>query len=382
MATSGADEPIALIGPHPPFRGGIAHFTERVGSGLQQVGHLVLAISFSRLYPGVLFPGRSQVEGDVATDSDPVCAIDSIDPFSWARTAKLILDRGATAAVFMYWMPFFAPAYCTIASKLRKRGVRIVGLVHNAIPHERHPGDRLLTRRFLRTCDSVIVLSESVRNDVRSLVPGATVRVQPHPVYDQFGEPIAREAARERLDIDESTPMLLFFGIVRPYKGLNVLLDALPSVLIDRPDAILVIAGEFYEDVEKYRAQISRLDVGNHVLLVDQYIPTDEVRDYFCSADVVVQPYIAATQSGVIAIARHFGVPIVATDTGGLAKAIGESGIAVSPGDSEELGNAIRIQLSSTQARLPNVDRPSGGPEDSWKNFAEELLKGISGLDG
>ncbi|GMQ81216.1 MAG: glycosyltransferase family 4 protein [Rhodothermia bacterium] len=380
MATSGADGPIALIGPHPPFRGGIAHFTERVGSGLQQAGRSVLFISFSRLYPGVLFPGRSQVEGDVVSDSDsepisePNCTIDSINPLSWARTAKFIVGKGARTAIFMYWMPFFAPPYRAIARRLRKRGVRIVGVVHNAIPHERHPGDRLLTRRFLRTCDSVIVLSESVGNDVRSLVPGATVRVQPHPVYDQFGEPIAGEAARKRLDIDESTKMLLFFGIVRPYKGLNVLLDALPSVLDEHSDTILVIAGEFYEDVENYRAQITRLNIENHVRVVDQYIPSGNVRDYFCAADVVVQPYTAATQSGVIAIARHFGVPVVATDTGGLAEAIGESGVAVPPGDSKELGNAIRTVLSSALAHIADVDRTPEREGASWINFAEALL--------
>lgn len=372
MSNKGLGGPIVLIGPHPPFRGGIAHFTERVAHGLRHAGHSVLAISFSRLYPRVFFPGRSQIEEEPIEKALSACIIDSINPVSWSKTASQILKGTGKTVVFMYWLPFLAPAYTSIAHKLHRKGVRVVGIVHNALPHERHVGDRFLTSRFLRSCDSVIVLSRSVEKEVLSLVPDVRVRYHPHPVYDQFGEAISQEAARSKLELDQHGKVLLFFGMVRKYKGLRVLLDALPGVVRNYPEIMLLVAGEFYEEVNKFREQISKLGVEDHVRLVDRYIPSGEVRDYFSAADVVVQPYISATQSGVIQTAFQFGTPVISTDVGGLSEAVGDAGMLVPADNPKALGRAIdrffsedlkpqmqecglRIRESSTWTRYVDV---------------------------
>jgi len=377
MPNKGPGGPIVLIGPHPPFRGGIAHFTERLARGLRQEGQSVLAISFSRLYPRILFPGRSQVEDERTEELQPECIIDSLNPVSWSRTSRHILESNGKIAVFMYWMPFFAPAYVRIAQRLKKKGVRIIGIVHNALPHERHVGDRYLTRRFLRKCDSVMVLSRSVQKDVLSLVPDARVRLHPHPVYDQFGEAISQEAARTKLSIEQNGKVLLFFGLVRTYKGLHVLLHALPRVVRKFPEALLLVAGEFYEDVDIYRKQISKLGIGNHVRLVDRYIPSGEVRDYFSAADVVVQPYIKATQSGVIQTAFQFAIPVIATDVGGLSEAVGDAGLIVPADNPGALGSAIeRFFSEDLKSRLQEPARRIR-ESSTWARYAQVLLEEI-----
>ncbi len=380
MSNKGPDGPLVLIGPHPPFRGGIAHFTERVTNGLQHAGHSILAISFARLYPRVFFPGRSQVEEERAEKAQSACIIDSINPFSWSRAARRILKGNGRAAIFMYWMPFFAPAYTGIARRLRRNGVRVVGIVHNALPHERHIGDRFLTRRFLRSCDSVMVLSRSVEKDVLSLAPDVRVRFHPHPVYDQFGEAISQEAARSTLELERHGKVLLFFGMVRNYKGLHVLLDALPGVVRNYPEVVLLVAGEFYEDVDRYRKQISHLGIGDHVRLVDRYIPSGEVRDYFSAADVVVQPYITATQSGVIQTAFQFGTPVIATDVGGLSETVGDAGMIVPAENPEALGRAIgRFFSEDLKPQMQECGRRIR-ESSTWARYVDALLDEMNAI--
>lgn len=339
---------VALVGPHPPYRGGIAHFTERLSTHLGAAGLKVIPISFSRLYPDILFPGRSQFEEIDQSDAS-IRLIDSIRPWTWTRTAKRIEQSGASAAVFMYWMPFFAPAMRTIARYLRKRGIRTIAVVHNAVPHERHAGDRWLSRSFLRSCDASIVLSKTVERDVRELVPGQPVHFAPHPVYDQFGDLVDATVARRNLAIGQDRKVLLFFGMVRKYKGLNVLLEALPAVIDRLPEVLLIVAGEFYDDTETYREEIVRLGLTEHVEIHDEYIPKNRVAIYFSAADVVVQPYLSATQSGVVQIATNFERPCIVTDVGGLAETVGRagSGMVVPPSDVRALSDAVIRYFSS-----------------------------------
>ena len=352
MSADERRERVALIGPHPPYRGGIAHFTERLGAHLTEAGLSVFPVSFSRLYPDLLFPGQSQYEEGSVAREGPECLIDSINPLSWRKTARTIVSDGADAAIFMYWMPFFAPAMRSIAGYLRAKGVGTIAVVHNAVPHERHPGDKKLSRAFLRKCDVAIVLSKNVGNDVKELVPEARICFAPHPVYDQFGARIDGATARRMIGLREDHKVLLFFGMIRRYKGLHVLIDAFPRVMNLFPEARLVVAGEFYDDVESYRAQIESLGISDYVILTEEYVPSDRVAVYFSAADVVVQPYLRATQSGVVQAAFNFEKPVIVTDVGGLAEIVGDTsaGIVVPPGDDEALTAAI-LQFFSEDMR-------------------------------
>ncbi|GIV58657.1 MAG: glycosyl transferase [Rhodothermaceae bacterium] len=335
---------LALVGPVYPYRGGIAHFTEATYRGLQARGHDVAAITFRRQYPAWLFPGTTQFEA--TPPADPIPAerlIDTVHPGTWLRSARHIARLAPEAVVFQYWMPFFAPAFGTVARWLRRRDIPALAVVHNALPHEGRPGDRALSRYFLRACAGYVTLSEAVTRDLATLGVRGPVRQVAHPVYDRFGDPVPKAEARAALDLPPDAPVLLFFGFVRRYKGLHVLLEALPRIVAERPDVRLVVAGEFYEDEAPYRQQIATHGLSEHVHLHAGYIPNDRVATYFSAADLVVQPYVSATQSGVAQIAFHFERPVVVTDVGGLAEVVphGRAGLVVPPGDPEALAGAV-----------------------------------------
>ncbi len=339
---------IGVVGPMHPYRGGIAHFTEMTVTGLGERGHDVRPVNFSRQYPELLFPGETQYEPE--SDVPPAVRgaprpLDSINPFSWFRTGFHLRDAAPDAVVFQYWMPFFAPAYGVVARGLRRHyGIPSFAVVHNALPHERHLGDALLSRFFLDACAGHVVMSEAVAADTRRLAgPEVSLKQIEHPVYERFGDPVSKAEARAALDLSDDAPVILFFGFVRAYKGLHVLLKAMPDVLADHPDLHLVVAGEPYDDPERYRAMIDRHGLHDRVQWHDAYIPSDEVPTYFCAADLVVQPYVSATQSGVAQIATHFETPMVVTDVGGLAESIPheEAGFVVPPENSEALAAAI-----------------------------------------
>ncbi len=338
---------IAVVGPVHPYRGGIAHFTEMTVEGLAERGHDVRPVSFSRQYPEFLFPGKTQFEPD---DDAPVAVrgaprlLDSLNPLSWLRTAQWLREQSPDAVVFQYWMPFFAPAYGIIAWILRWAGIPSFAVVHNALPHERHVGDAWLSRVFLKACEGHVVMSDAVADDLRPLrAPDASVRRIEHPVYERFGDPVSKGKARAALGLPMDAPVLLFFGFVREYKGLHVLLKAMPDVLEGLPDAHLVVAGEPYDDPERYRQLIRSHGLSDRVHWYDDYIPSEAVPAVFCGADLVVQPYVSATQSGVAQIATHFEVPMIVTDVGGLAETIPheEVGFVVPPEDPAALADSI-----------------------------------------
>jgi glycosyltransferase involved in cell wall biosynthesis len=339
---------IAIVGPVHPYRGGIAHFTEMTAEVLARRGHDVHLVSFSRQYPELLFPGRTQFEPD---DEAPALVrnaprvLDSINPVSWFRTGFHIRDIAPDAVLFQYWMPFFAPAYGVVARGLQRHyGIPSFALVHNALPHERHLFDATLSRYFLNICAGHVVMSDAVATDVRSLCD-APVRLEQieHPVYERFGDPLPQREARARLGLSAESPVLLFFGFVREYKGLHVLLNALPQIREQLPDVRLVIAGEAYGDPERYQSIIREHGLNGIVDWHDGYVPSDDVPAYFSAADLVVQPYVTATQSGVAQIAFHFETPMVVTDVGGLAEVVpdGDAGYVVPPESPEDLAAAV-----------------------------------------
>jgi glycosyltransferase involved in cell wall biosynthesis len=370
---------VVLVGPAYPYRGGIAQFTDSMARGLRQRGHEECIVTFSRQYPGWLFPGKSQYESDPEEgrlqEADEL--IDSLNPLTWRSAARHIADDLPDAVIFQYWLPFFAPAYGVVAGNVRKRveGVRILAVAHNVLPHERRPGDMALGRYFLGKCDGVVALSASVASDARSLRIGAEIRTLSHPVYEHFGDIIPREQAREQLGIGADAEVMLFFGFIRTYKGLHILLEALPRIASARPRAQLIIAGEFYDDEEPYRRLIHMHDLENRVHLFDRYIPEHEVSTYFSASDVVVQPYVSATQSGVVQTAYHFDRPAIVSDVGGLAEVVphGEAGLVVKPNDPSGLADAcIRFFAGHMAGRLTEGVRREK-VKYGWDPFLESV---------
>lgn len=340
---------VGLVGPMYPYRGGIAQFLEKIGDGMAARGHELIPVTFSRQYPELLFPGKTQYVPDDREPPEsfsgaPERLLDPLNPLSWYRTARHLTSRAPDLVVFTYWMAFFSPAFGTIARYLRRRGIRIVTLVHNALPHERHVGDAALGRFFLKACDGLIALSESVEDDLQKIGVHRPIQRLHHPLYNTFGDPLDRRRARERLGLDEDAPTLLFFGFVRRYKGLHVLLEALPEIRRHLPDVQLMVAGEFYDEKAFYEDLIDENDLRSSIHLHDGYVEDDEVTLYFSAADVVVQPYLSATQSGVGKIAYHFNRPLIVTEVGGLPEMVpdGDAGFVVPPDDTSALATAVR----------------------------------------
>ncbi len=363
---------IALVGPTYPYRGGIAHFLETMYRGLGARGHETFAVTFTRQYPELLFPGKTQYE--TAEVEDPVPArrlLDTVNPLTWIRTARHLAKLKPDVVLFKFWMPFFGPSFGTVARYLRRKGIKSVVVVDNAIPHEPRPGDTLLSRYFLKACHGYLVMSDAVENDLATLGIRERIARVPHPVYDIFGPSMSREEARRGLGLPDDSPVLLFFGFIRRYKGLHVLLDSMPRVIERIPNVRLVVAGEFYEDDAPYREIVRQHRLEENVRFDADYIPNDRVAQYFSAADVVVQPYVSATQSGVAQIAYQFDQPLIVTDVGGLAEVVpdGRAGFVVPPENPEALADAI-IRFFEEDLR----DRFREGVREEKKKYSWDRL--------
>ena len=335
---------IIIIGTAYPMRGGIAHYVALLYKILVKRGHVVKIISFKRQYPSLFFPGKTQQDTSQEIESlpsDPM--LDSIGPLSWIRTFWTIKKYGADLVIFKYWMPFFAPCYAAISFLTRLfTKTKIMYLCDNIIPHERRIEDRLLTRIGLWNVHYFIVQSETVKNDLLYFRSNANYKEVPHPVYEIFSNKYTFEQARAHFNLSSKDKVILFFGYIRKYKGLHILIDAMQSVLQQMPVKLLV-AGEFYDSEEKYREQIKQLYLENSVFVFDSYIPNEEVGLYYSAADVVVLPYLSATQSGIIQIAYNYNKPVITTNVGGLPEVVaeGKTGFIVPAKDAEALAQAI-----------------------------------------
>jgi len=363
---------IALLGPLAPWRGGLAQYLGLLGEALTPHAE-VRGLTFTLQYPGFLFPGRSQLDTQAPRPSFPVEAtLNSIAPWTWKSTAAQ-LERFAPGLVILkWWIPFFAPAFASAVGPLRRRGTRAVLVCDNLVPHERRPLDGALTHWMLRNSDGYLVMSDEVERDLDRLKPGAPRRRVAHPLYAQFDRGrYSRESARAALGL--AGDVVLFFGYVRAYKGLDTLLAAWPAVLARR-SATLVVAGEFYEDEAPYR-RLSEA-AGDSVRMLSRYIPDGEVEALFKAADVVVLPYRSATQSGVTHVAYALGVPVITTDVGGLAETVvpGETGLVVPPENPPALAEAIVKYFEEGLApRLrAGVERVRGA--HSWEALARETI--------
>lgn len=312
---------VIIVGPAYPFRGGIANLNEALCSHLNANGIKTEIVSFTLQYPTVLFPGKTQMETSAQHFEFKITQlINSINPTSWIKTVGYIKNKKPDMVVFRYWLPFMAPCLGFIARKLRKHGLPVVAIADNVIPHEKRIGDVSLTKYFIQSCDAFIVMSDKVADDIKLFNPKKPVSITPHPIYSIFGDKVSRDEACEKLNLDKGFKYLLFFGFIRKYKGLDILLQAMP--LIKNKNLKLIVAGEFYESKEEYLKLIKEHHLENAIIMRDEYIPKDDVRFYFSAADLIVQPYRSATQSGVTQIAYSFDKPMVVTNVGGLPEMV------------------------------------------------------------
>lgn len=330
---------IVIVGTSHPYRGGIAAFTDRLAKEFANEGVDIELVTFKLQYPSFLFPGKTQYSDAKAPEGFQIeRKVNSINPLNWIKVGKDIRKKNPDIVIFTYWMSFFAPCFSKIAKVVKKnRHTKCIGLIHNIIPHEKSVLDKLFAPRFVKAMDGFVTLSKSVLDDVKSLdnqnKPKCFV---PHPLYDHFGEIMARNEAIKHVGLDENYRYMLFFGLVRAYKGLDLLLDAFADERLRKFNVKLIVAGEFYEDPKPYLEQVEKHGLSDLVVIKNQYIRDDEVKYYFNIADIVVQPYKSATQSGVTQVAYHFMKPILVTNVGGLGEIIpnGKVGYVVEPNSS------------------------------------------------
>ena len=365
---------IIIIGPAFPLRGGIADSNHALGLALQKLGHKVKMLSFSLQYPSILFPGKTQYDLRAnKPDLDIHSSINSINPLSWIKTASWLKKQNPDIVITRYWIPFMGLALGSILkfSGLKKK-TALIALCDNIIPHEKRIGDHILTNYFLRSNNRFLVMSRSVGEDISTFVKDAIVDYHPHPVYDQFGDLLEKPSSIERLGLDSSKKYLLFFGFIRKYKGLNLILEAMPSV----PENVeLIVAGEFYDDESEYRKQVHQLGIENKVHFYSNFIPKDEVNLYFSACDMVVQPYITATQSGVAQIAYHFNKPLVVTNVGGLPEIVPHNKVGyVVDVDASAIADAVNdFYLHDKEAYfIENVTEEK--KKYLWSNMAKQII--------
>ena len=315
---------ITLLGPAHPFRGGIAALNERLAKQLVTEGHDVNIVSFTIQYPKILFPGKTQFNNFNATFRFQISReINSVNPFNWIRVGNKIRKSEPDVVIVRFWLPFMGISLGTICRIIKKnKHTKIISLTDNLIPHEKRIGDKFLIKYFVKSVDSFVAMSESVLNDIKLFDQKKPKKLTPHPIYDHYGEIETRENALKKLGLSEKERFILFFGFIRDYKGLDLLLKAYAEPYFAKNNIKLIVAGEFYSDETKYLNLIQELNLTDRVILKTDYIPNSEVPNYFNAADIVVQPYKAATQSGVAQIAYHFNKPILVTKVGGLSEIV------------------------------------------------------------
>ena len=314
---------IFIIGPAFPLRGGPAQFNENLCLELNKEGHDAQIISYKLQYPNFLFPGSSQFEksGSAPLGIKIHTILNTINPFNWLMVARFIRKQKPDFILFRYWLPFFGPCLGTIG-KLVKSHTKVLALTDNIIPHEKRIGDHVFTKYFVKNCDGFIAMSKVVLNDLSIFTQNLNKAYSPHPMYENYGDLISIDLARKKLNLNPHDKIILFFGLIRHYKGLDILLEALAAPEIRSQGVKLLIAGEFYDDKNFYLQLIKKLNLQDCVIVHDKFIPNDEVRDYFCASNLVAQTYRNATNSGVTMVGYFYEKPMLVTNVGGLSEIV------------------------------------------------------------
>lgn len=369
---------VIIVGPAHPLRGGLATFNERLAYALQEQQHDVSIYSYALQYPGFLFPGQTQFTDEPAPEGLNIrTIINSVNPLNWLRTGNALAREKADIILVRYWLPFFGPALGTILRRVRKKspGTKIICLADNIIPHEKRIGDLLFTRYFVKPIQGFLTMSQSVLKDLAQFAQNQPAQYTPHPLYDNFGAQEDKRTARAKLGIPADEKAILFFGLIRKYKGLDILLEAMADPRIRQRGIKLIVAGEFYDKKEGYEQIIQEQGLADLLYLHTRFIPNSEVGTYFSAADIVVQPYRNATQSGVTQICFHFDKPMIVTDVGGLSESIPDGKVGyvsqVNPADIAD--KIVRFYDEDKEAEFVAAVQEEK-KQYSWSYFIDALL--------
>jgi glycosyltransferase involved in cell wall biosynthesis len=369
---------IVILGSAYPLRGGLASFKERLCQAFNENGDVARIVTFSLQYPSLLFPGKTQFSDSEKPDLDIEVSVNSINPFNWLKIGKRIQKEKPDILIFKYWTPFMAPCFGTIAQIVKKnRHTKIITIVDNLIPHERHFYDAFLTNYFITPIDACIAMSKSVYDDIERFDPKKTKKLTPHPIYDNYGEKLPQKEALQQLGLEDNYTYFLFFGFIRSYKGLDLLIDAFADARLREFPVKLLVAGEFYENEKPYLDAIQQYNLSENIILRTNFIPNEAIKNYFCAADLIVQPYKNATQSGVTQIGYHFEKPMLVTNVGGLAEIIpnGKVGYVVEPAK-EDIADALLDFLKNKPDFLQGIK------EEKQKYTWEKLVLAINSVYG
>jgi glycosyltransferase involved in cell wall biosynthesis len=366
---------VIIIGPAHPLRGGLATFDHRLAKEFNDQGDDCSIVSYALQYPSVFFPGKTQFSDEPAPENLNIhTLINSVNPLNWLQVGKQIKAWKPDIVVVRFWLPFMGPALGTILRQVRKNHhTKIICIADNVIPHEKRPGDKSFTKYFLKSCDAFVTMSEKVMQDLRQFEQSKPAQFIQHPLYDTFGNAITKEEARKKLGLPLHEKIILFFGFIRHYKGLDILLHAMKDERIKNANIKLLVAGEFYEDEKPYLQIIQENDLQQQVILKTNFIPDSQVRDYLCAADAVIQPYRSATQSGVTPLAYHFEKPMVITNVGGLPTLVPHQkvGLVTEP-DPKAIADAIlRFYELGEDFFIPHLQ--SEKKKYSWANLTSAI---------
>jgi len=370
---------VAILGTAYPLRGGLAAYNERLAKAYTQQGYEVKIFTFSLQYPNFLFPGKTQFSDEPKPDLDIDICVNSINPLNWISVGKKIKKWNPDLLIIKYWLPFMAPCFGRIARIVkRNKKTKIVSILDNIIPHEKRFADRALSNYFVKSVDGFVAMSDSVMKDLETFDNKKPLQFCPHPLYDNFGEVISQKEAQKKLNLDSDYKYLLFFGFIRDYKGLDLLLKAMSRLKDSNHKIKLIVAGEFYSNEKTYLDLIEELKIKEQLVLATDFIPDSKVSLYFSAADLIVQPYKSATQSGVTQIAYHFEKPIITTDVGGLAEIVpdGKVGYVVQPNE-VEIADAITKFFNETNLEEMRENIKNEKKKYSWERLLETLDKTI-----
>ena len=367
---------IFIIGPAYPLRGGLATFDELFCTAFNEQGHDCEIISYSLQYPNFLFPGSTQFDttGVAPKHIKIHTLINSVNPLSWIKTANFIKKQKPDFIVFRFWIPFMGPALGSIARMVRKSGIKVLAITDNVIPHEKRIGDAAFAKYFIKSCDGFVTMSKAVMKDLENFTTTKHKKYLLHPLYTSFGEKLNKSDARKVLGIKEDVNLVLFFGLIRKYKGLDMLLDAF-NELKENSNILLLIAGEFYEDKQPYLDLIEKYQIQNQVILHAKFIANEDVKLYFSAADLVALPYRTATQSGVTQVSFHFEVPTLVTNVGGLGEIIPhqKAGYVVEP-NGKAIAESIKDYFTNHRMPLYTEGMKQEKQKYDWKIFVNEVL--------
>ena len=368
---------IIIVGPAYPYRGGIADFNERLAREFQHEGHEVITYTFTLQYPNFLFPGKTQYSTSAAPEELTIVRkVNSVNPFNWIKVGREIRRQRPDMVMIRFWLPFLAPCLGTIARIIRRdKQIKVVGLLDNVIPHEHRIGDRVFARYMIKSLEGYVAMSEAVLADAKSFDDSKPLALTPHPLYDNFGTKVTREEAITHLGLDAEMRYILFFGLIRDYKGLDLLLRAFADERLRSKKAKLIVAGEFYSNAELYEQLERELDIAQHIVWYKEFIPADQVRYFFAAADLVAQPYKTATQSGITQIAYHFERPMLVTNVGGLAEIVpnGKVGYVVEP-NAQDIANALVDFIDNKQEEDFHAGIIEEKAKYAWSNMTASLF--------